>query len=100
MYQENVNQSRCRALRLFMTIATLLGAGGSTHLAALDTSQLSNPSPAPFDISVAVALQQGFFRAKHLGQVAGINLQRFAVVADGRFQSVTADSQRRPLRNL
>ena len=73
MYQENVNQSRCRALRLLMTIAILLGAGGATHLAALDTIQFSYPSPVPCYIPVAITLQRGFFREPHLNQLAGIN---------------------------
>ena len=66
MYQENVNQSRCRALRLVVTIAMLLGAGSSANLAALDTINVSYPSPAPFYIPVAVALHQGFFREQNL----------------------------------
>ena len=73
MYQENVNQSCCRALRLLMTIAILLGAGGSTHLAALDTIYVAYPSLAPCYIPVAVALHHGFFREQHLNQLAGIN---------------------------
>jgi len=64
MYQENVNQSRCRAFRLLVTIVILLGAG-STH-AALDTIHVSYPSPAPFYIPVAIALHQGFFREHNL----------------------------------
>ena len=66
MYQENVNQSRCRALRLVVTIAMLLGAGSSANLAALDTINGSYPIPAPFYIPVAVALHQGFFREQNL----------------------------------
>ncbi len=73
MYQENVNQSRCRAFRLLMTIAILLGAGGSTHLAALDTIHVSYPSPAPFYIPVTIALHHGFFREQHSDRLAGIN---------------------------
>ena len=73
MYQENVNQSRCRALRLVVTIAMLLGAGSSANLAALDTINVSYPSPAPLYIQVAVALHQGFFREQHLDQLAVIN---------------------------
>lgn len=65
MYQENVNQSRCRALRQVVTIAMLLGAGSSTSL-ALDTINVSYPSPAPFYIPVAVAIHQGFFREQNL----------------------------------
>jgi hypothetical protein len=66
MYQENVNQSRCRALRLVVTIAMLLGAGSSANLAVLDTINGSYPIPAPFYIPVAVALHQGFFRAQNV----------------------------------
>ena len=44
----------------------LLGAGSSSNLAALDTINVSYPSPAPFYIPVAVALHQGFFREQHL----------------------------------
>ena len=66
MYQEKVNQSRCRAPRLVVTIAMLLGAGSSSNLAALDTINVSYPSPAPFYIPVAVAIHQGFFRDQNL----------------------------------
>ena len=66
MYQENVNQSRCRALRLVVTIAMLLGAGSSANLAVLDTITVPYPSPAPFYTPVAIALHQGFFREQNL----------------------------------
>jgi hypothetical protein len=99
MYEENVNQSCCRALRLLMTIAILPGAGGSTHLAALVTIYVAYPSLAPCYIPVAIALHHGFFREQHLNQLAGINPKRYAVVADVRLQYVTADSQRGSLRN-
>ena len=66
MYQENVNQSRCRALRLVVTIAMLLGTGSSANLSALDTINGSYPIPAPFYTAVAVALHQGFFREQNL----------------------------------
>lgn len=85
MYQENVNQSRCRALRLVVTIATLLGAGGSTHLAALDTIHVSYPSPAPFYIPVAVALHQSFFREQNLDVkliVTRAEVDRAALISD------------------
>jgi hypothetical protein len=45
MYQENVNPSHRDALRLVVTIATLLGAGSATNLAALDTINVSYLSP-------------------------------------------------------
>lgn len=73
MYQENVNQSRCRALPLVVTIVILLGAGSSSTLAALDTMNVSYPSPAPFYVPVAIAFHHGFFREQHLDQLAGIN---------------------------
>ena len=65
MYQEKVNQSHCGALPLVVTIALLLGAGSYRSL-ALDTINVSYPSPAPFYIPVAVAIHQGFFRDQNL----------------------------------
>lgn len=45
MYQENVNSSHRHALRLVVTIATLLGVGSSTNLAAVDTINISYRKP-------------------------------------------------------
>jgi hypothetical protein len=66
MYQKNVNQCRCRVLRLVVTIAILLGSGSTSNLAALETIMVSYPSPAPFYLPVAVAIHQGFFREQNL----------------------------------
>jgi hypothetical protein len=66
MYQKNVNQCRCRVLRLVVTIAILLGSGSISNLAALENIMVSYPSPAPFYLPVAVAIHQGFFREQNL----------------------------------
>ncbi|MGZ9220267.1 MAG: hypothetical protein ACXW5W_24890 [Candidatus Binatia bacterium] len=83
MYQEIVKSSHRHALHLIVTIATLLGVGSSTNLAAVDTIHVSHPS-----------------LARPLGddQIAGsINPKKCAAIPNIRFQPVTADSQGRPL---
>lgn len=60
-----MNRTLGRPLRLLLATAILLGAT-SAPSPALDTINVSYPSPAPFYIPVAVALHQGFFREQNL----------------------------------
>jgi hypothetical protein len=83
MYQEIVKSWHRHALRLVVTISTLLGAGSATNLAAVDTIHVSYPSPA---------------RPQGDDQLAGsIKPKKCAPIPDVRFQPVTADSHGRPL---
>ena len=84
MYQESVNHTRWRALRLAMAIALPLRAG-SAHSLAFDTINVSYPGPAPFDIPIAVAIQPGFFREQSLPVqliVNGAEVDRAVLISD------------------
>jgi hypothetical protein len=60
-----VNGTRSRPRHLIITTVIWLAVGSSPSL-ALDTINVSFPSPAPFYIPVAVAVHQGFFREQNL----------------------------------